>query len=261
MSADSAHKEMKKYTTVIFDLFDTIVDFNFSRLPTVDIKGVRSRTTSREVYSVFAGYYPAISFAEFYPYFIESYHQFQEMKHVEWREYPNRDRFKLMLRNMDIPDDPNAETAADEMVRAHMEGLASAVEFPEENENALDDVSKKGYRMAIISNFDYAPTAYSLIDKFRIGRFFEQIIISEEVGWRKPKPIIFRRAMELMSIKPEEALFVGDNFRADICGAKGVGMDAAWLNNKHQAAENLSPEPDYIIPELSDIGPILPSLK
>lgn len=252
---------MKRYTTVIFDLFDTIVDFNFSRLPSIDLNGVRSRTTSHEVYSVFAGYYPAVSFAEFYHHFIESYHQFQDMKQAEWREYPNRDRFKLMLGNMNIPDDPKAETAADEMVLTHMEGLSRAVEFPDENEKALDDVREKGYRMAIISNFDYAPAAYALIEKFRIGRFFEKIIISEEVGWRKPKPIIFWRAMELLKIMPEEALFVGDNFRADICGAKGVGMDAAWLNNKHQAPENLSPEPDYIIPELPDIGPILPSLK
>ena len=252
---------MKKYTTVIFDLFDTIVNFNFSHLPSIDLKGVRSRTTSHEVYSVFAGYYPGITLAEFYPYFIESYHQFQDMKLIESREFPNRDRFKLMLRNMSIPIDSSAELAADEMVRAHMEGLARAVEFPEENENALDNVRSKGYRMAIISNFDYAPMAYSLIGKFRIGRYFEKIVISEEVGWRKPKPIIFTRAMELLSIKPEEALFVGDNFRADICGAKGVGMDAVWLNDKNQAEENLNPEPDYIIPRFPDIAAILPSLK
>ena len=252
---------MKKYTTVIFDLFDTIVDFNFSLLPSIDIMGVRSRTTSHEVYSVFAGYYPAIPFAEFYPYFIESYQKFQDMKLAEWREFPNRERFKLMLRSMSIAIDPNAELAADEMVRAHMEGLASAVKFPEKNEDALIDVRKKGYRMAIISNFDYAPTAYSLLKKFRIERFFEKIVISEEVGWRKPKPVIFMRAIELLGIKPEEAIFVGDNFRADICGAKGVGMDAVWLNKKNEAVENLNPEPDYIIPSFPDIAEILPALK
>ena len=252
---------MKKYTTVIFDLFDTIFNFDFSRLPAIDLQGVRSRTTSHEVYSVFSGFYPGITFAEFYPYFIESYHRFQNMKQVEWREYPNRDRFMLMLGDMKIPVDYNAGLAADEMVRAHMEGLARTVKFPEENEKALDDVRNKGYRMAIISNFDYAPTAYSLIQKFGIGRYFESIVISEEVGWRKPKPVIFRRAIELLNILPEEALFVGDNFGADICGAKGVGMDAVWLNNKNQAEDNLNPEPDYIIPTFTDIVEILPDLK
>ena len=252
---------MKKYTTVIFDLFDTIINFNFSRLPAIDIKGVRSRTTSHDVYSVFSSYYPGIPFDEFYPYFIESYHRFQEMKLAEYREYPNRERFLLMLRNMSIPIDRSAEAAADRMVTAHMDGLARAVEFPEENESALDSVLKKGYRMAIVSNFDYSPTAYSLIEKYGIGRFFERIVISEEVGWRKPKPVIFERAIELMEIKPDEALFVGDNFTADICGAKSVGMDAAWLNYKNESENDLKPEPDYIIKAFPDISAVLPDLK
>ena len=81
------------------------------------------------------------------------------------------------------------------------------------------------------------------------------------MGWRKPKPVIFRRAIELLNILPEEALFVGDNFGADICGAKGVGMDAVWLNNKNQAEDNLNPEPDYIIPTFPGIEVILPDLK
>lgn len=252
---------MKKYSTVIFDLFDTIVNFNFSHLPAIELKGVRSRTTSHEVYSVFSAYYPGRSFEEFYPCFIESYHEFQEMKLAEYREYPNRDRFLLMLRNMGLPADSCAESAADEMVVAHMGGIARAVEFPPENETALENVGKKGYRMAIVSNFDYAPAAYALIEKFRIGRFFERIVISEEVGWRKPKPIIFTTTMELMGINPRDALFVGDNFSADICGAKAVGMDAVWLNYKKESVENLNPEPDFIIPAFPDITAILPDLK
>jgi len=147
------------------------------------------------------------------------------------------------------------------MVVAHMRGLSSAVEFPAENETALEKVREKGYRMAIVSNFDYAPAAYALIEKFRIGRFFERIVISEEVGWRKPKPIIFTRAMELMGISPDEALFVGDNFTADICGAKGIGIDAVWLNYKKENEENLHPEPDYIIPSFPGITALLPDLK
>lgn len=249
---------MKKYTTVFFDLFDTILNFNFSRLPAIELMGVRSRTTSHEVYSVFSRYYPGLSFEEFYPFFIESYHLFQDMKHAEYREFPNRDRFLLMLGNMNLPKDSAAESAADEMVRAHMAGLASAVEFPAANEVALEDVRQKGYRMAIVSNFDYAPAAYALIEKYRIGRFFERIVISEEVGWRKPKPVIFERAMDLLGIGPDEALFVGDNFTADVCGAKGVGMDAVWLNYKRESEENLDPVPDFIIPAFPNVKDLLP---
>ena len=62
---------MKKYSTIIFDLFDTIVNFNFNHLPTIELKGLRSRTTSTEVFEVFRQYYPEVEFEEFYDPFIE----------------------------------------------------------------------------------------------------------------------------------------------------------------------------------------------
>ena len=62
-------------------------------------------------------------------------------------------------------------------------------------------------------------------------------------------------------MRSSDALFVGDNFGEDICGAKGVGMDAAWLNFKKESEENLSPEPDYIITAFPDINAVLPNLK
>lgn len=250
-------QEMKVYNTVIFDLFDTIVNFNFNHLPSIDVMGTRSRTTSNEVYSVFREYYPDIGFSEFYPFFIESYRQFQEMKLVEYREYPNRERFILMLRNMNLAPDKNTYGMADEMAAAHMDGLARTVELPKENEKALEYVKGKGYRMAVISNFDYARTAYALIDRFGIRHFFEKIIISEEVGWRKPSPLIFMRAFELLGIKPEEALMVGDNFKADVVGAKGVGMDTVWLENKIHTPYEHYPEADFIIRNFPDIMEIL----
>lgn len=248
---------MKRYRAIIFDLFDTIINFNFKSLPTVDMNGVRSRTTSNEVYSVFRKSYPAIEFSSFYPHFIESYHLFQQMKLEEYREFPNRERFKLMLDRMSLSNAGDTDRLADEMVTAHMNGLASCVEFPDRNRETLDSIKDKGYRMAIVSNFDYAPTAHDLIDKFGLRTFFEHIVISEEVGWRKPKPDIFIRALNLLGVKPEEVLFIGDNFDADVRGAKDIGMDSAWLNGKNLPLQDLTPEPDYIISSLPQIAEIL----
>ncbi|MEQ9618615.1 MAG: HAD family hydrolase [Deltaproteobacteria bacterium] len=247
---------MHKYKAILFDLFDTIINFNFRQLPTVEMNGIRSRTTSKEVYSVFERYYPEISFSGFYPYFIESYHQFQEMKLAEYREFPNRNRFILMLQNMKLTPNEKTDRLADEMVVAHMDGLAQCIEFPEENKRTLEKVKEKGYLTAIVSNFDYAPTAHALIDKYDIGRFFEQIVISEEVGWRKPKDIIFRRALMLLNIEPEDALFVGDNFSADVRGAKAVGIKTVWLN-KNRASLQAEPPPDYTIEGLPQLNEIL----
>ncbi len=220
------------------------------------MNGIRSRSTSKEVYSVFRKYHPEISFSRFYPYFVESYHQFQEMKLVEYREFPNRDRFLLMLENMKLTTNEKTDRLADEMVIAHMDGLSRCIVFPEENKSTLEEVKEKGYLTAIVSNFDYAPTAHALIDKYDIGRFFEQIVISEEVGWRKPKDIIFKRALELLKIEPEDALFVGDNFNADVRGAKAVGIKTVWLS-KNLASQETGPPPDYTIEKLPQLNEIL----
>ena len=244
---------MNKYSTVIFDLFDTIVNFNFSHLPSIEVRGLRSRTTSTKVYEVFAQYYPEIEFVEFYDPFIESYHQFQKMKLKEFKEFPNRERFKLMLSKMDLREIKNRDQLLEDMVLAHMNGLASCIEFPEDNKKTLEYIKEKGYRLAIVSNFDYAPTAYMLLERYKIRNLFEQIVISEEVGWRKPNHIIFETVINKLEIGPEDALFVGDNFQADVVGSKAVGMDAAWINRKNQPENNLNPIPDYIIKDLTEL--------
>ena len=245
---------MKKYSTLIFDLFDTIIDFNFNRLPFIENNGVRSRTTSKEVFSVFKSYYPHIEFERFFPSFIKSYQEFLDIKKKEYREYPNRGRFKIMLEDMGIAHGEQTRELEDSMVKAHMNGLASCVEFPEENRITLVDAKKKGYRLAIISNFDYAPTARMLIEKFGFGELFESIIISEDVGWRKPKDIIFKRSLTELGIGASEALFTGDNYDADIIGASGVGMDGVWINRRGEPENNLDPQPAFIVSALPEIS-------
>lgn len=244
---------MKQYSTIIFDLFDTIVNFNFNHLPSIELKGFRSRTTSIEVYEVFKKFYPEIEFSDFYQPFIDSYHEFQEMKSKEFREFPNRDRFELMLGKMNLPPIDNQNELEDKMVLAHMNALASCVEFPDENYQTLKYIKDKGYRLAIVSNFDYAPTAYMLLDEFDIRSLFEAIIISGEVGWRKPKDIIFQKVIDKLHINPTEALFVGDNYKADVMGSKNMNINAAWINRKNEPAGNLNPEPDCIIKKLPDL--------
>lgn len=244
---------MKKYSAIIFDLFDTIVNFDFNHLPEIELRGLRSRTTSTQVYEVFRKYYPEIEFEEFYDPFIESYHEFLEMKSIEFKEFPNRDRYILMLNKMNLTPIDQKDLLIDKMVLAHMNGLASCVELPEENRRTLEYIRTQGYKTAIVSNFDYAPTAYMLLNKFEITNLFEEIVISEEVGWRKPKEIIFHTAIKKMEIEPSESLFVGDNYNADVVGSKAVGMDATWINTKNEPEADLDPKPNYIIKNLSEL--------
>ncbi len=247
---------MKKYEAVLVDLFDTVVEFNFKRLPDVEYQGERARTTSRDVYDVFLRYYPGIGFEGFYPYFIDSYRAIQTLKHEEYREYPTSKRFEIMLGEMGLDSGVDDRELIDEMVLAHMSGLARCVELPDDNNSALDAMVSSGVRVGLVSNFDHSPTARKLLGDFGLTEKFETIVISEDVGWRKPNANIFNRALDNMNIDAQDTVFVGDNFNADVVGSMNLGMDAIWLNRNNESLESLDPVPAYIVnkfPEIVDI--------
>ncbi len=96
-----------------------------------------------------------------------------------------------------------------------------------------------------------------LLERFNIKNLFEEIVISEEVGWRKPNHIIFETVINKLEIQPQDALFVGDNFDADVVGSKAMGMDAVWINRKNRPENGLNPTPDYIINNLTELENII----
>lgn len=54
------------------------------------------------------------------------------------------------------------------------------------------------------------------------------VAVSHDVGYLKPHPRIFEYALDEMGLRPEETAMVGDNLRADVGGAKALGMVAVW---------------------------------
>ena len=83
------------------------------------------------------------------------------------------------------------------------------------------------------------------------------IIISEEVGYEKPDPRIFRDALEATGLTaPERVLFVGDTPSADIDGAKRFGMRAAWVRRGREYPPDLL-RPDHVIDHVTEVRGIL----
>jgi len=247
---------MRTYKAIIFDLFDTIVNFNRSLLPEAELNGSRINSTSVAVYMVFKNYYEHVTFDDFYSAFLKSYDEFEEMKRKQNLEFHNKERFKLMLDKLNISTNSDSNRFVEEMVLCHMGKIADAMEFPEENRNTLNMLRYK-YRLALISNFDHAPTAYKILDKFGIRNFFEKILISIEVGIRKPKADIFLKAFIHLKINPNDAIFVGDNFEADVIGSKNVGMDVIWVNKGNEKIRHEITNPDYEVTKFAEITKIL----
>ena len=248
---------MKNYKYIFFDLFDTLIDFDYSKLPQVSVDGEKHNSTSGLVYNVFKKYFPDITFDVFYVPFMETYFEFQEIKKKDNKEYPNAERFRLLLSKLDLDSNTVNPEMVDNMVLTHMQGLASATYLPDGNMETLEYLRRKDYQFALISNFDFAPTAYELLDRYDLRKYFEKIFISIEVGWRKPSKNIFHAALDGCKINHDEVIHVGDNFGADIVGAYNLGIDSVWLNRKVEELKHDSASPNYIIFKLPEITILL----
>jgi len=82
---------------------------------------------------------------------------------------------------------------------------------------------KPKYQMHIITN-GFEEVQHKKMHNSDLLPFFDQIITSEEVGVKKPNPKIFNYALEKSKAIANESIMIGDNFEADILGAKSVGM-------------------------------------
>lgn len=83
------------------------------------------------------------------------------------------------------------------------------------------------------------------------------VIVSEEVGYAKPDPRIFRDALNAMGLSnPERVMFVGDNPVADIDGAKRFGMKAAWVRRGREYPDGLL-TPNHVVDYVVEVGDVV----
>jgi putative hydrolase of the HAD superfamily len=92
----------------------------------------------------------------------------------------------------------------------------------------LDRLRRRGLRLAVVSNSDGRVAercaALGVID------YFEQVVDSALVGYAKPDPEIFGRALRMMELEPAEAVYVGDHYEHDVVAAKGAGLATVLCN-------------------------------
>jgi len=67
---------------------------------------------------------------------------------------------------------------------------------------------------------------------YDLARYFETIVLSSQVGVKKPNSLIFARGLSNLKVKPGEAVFVGNDLMADIMGASALGMKTIYILQK-----------------------------
>jgi HAD superfamily hydrolase (TIGR01549 family) len=100
---------------------------------------------------------------------------------------------------------------------------------------------KSLYSLGIVTN-GTSSWQHDKIEAMGIRSFFspESIVISEEIGFEKPAPEIYHKALSVFHIPAEETLFIGDSWLNDVVGPGNVGIESIWFNKKREEVHKYS---------------------
>jgi putative hydrolase of the HAD superfamily len=169
-------------------------------------------------------------------------------------------------REEDRWDDAAAALLADPaevdlVVEAYSSAFVAGMSPVPDAATTLEALAARGFRLAILSNWPLALT----IDRFAEAQgwlpFLHAIVVSQRVGTIKPHPSIFRAAEAALGLEgdPGAILHVGDDWAADVVGAKAVGWCAAYLASRPDdsplpgSTRNDEATPDLELATLDDL--------
>jgi FMN phosphatase YigB (HAD superfamily) len=243
---------MSPYTTVLFDMFDTLVRLDRDRLPRVRIKGREVASSVGRLFPAAAPGLPGVSLDAFYDAFLASYRDAEEHRGPDHREVPALERFGFCYARLGVDPASVPRAFTEGLIEIHSKCLA-AVSEPLPGRPELLNWLGGRYRLGLVSNFDYSPTVHRILEADGLLDRFEVVLVSDRVGWRKPGARIFEAAFARLGVRAGECLFVGDRPDIDVAGAKQVGMAAAWLNPGAEALPGGLPPPDFTLSCLGDL--------
>lgn len=205
---------MKNITHIFFDLDHTLWDYESNSIlalkELVSHFEIDNHVTSEE--------------------FLKTYHKINEKLWHKFnngqidREHIKQYRFPQVLRKLNVFIDHKPE----DLHEFFMTNCSNRSEVMPETHETLTYLKEK-YPMAIITN-GFSEAQYPKMKASNLNQYFSEMIISNEVGCRKPEKEIFDLSMKRLGAKPETSVMIGDNPKTDIRGAEQAGMKAIFYN-------------------------------
>lgn len=241
---------------VVFDLFDTLVDLSMTNLPRVEIGGRSIPSTAGALHEAVAAR-ADVDFERFTSTLGEVDREFRESRYKRGLELPTLERFEAVIERLgiDAPELPGVLTDT------HMGMIREQVSMPDHHPAVLDALGRRA-RLGLCSNFSHSETALGLLDEYGLRSQLDALVISDAVGIRKPRSEIFEAVLAELGVAPEETLHVGDSLRADVAGARALGIHTAWITRRipdleRALEEHEGPPPDHVIADLAEIEALL----
>ena len=177
--------------------------------------------------------------------------QLESAFHVAWKQMPRRPAIdgprenddkgwwrELVARVFDQVAPSLSELDRDNFFEIAYEHFAEAGvwELYPEVLDVLEQLRER-FQLAVISNFD--GRLRLILQNLGISKYFAHVFISSELGADKPDPEIFRRALKVMHLDPNEVLHVGDDAERDWKAAKEAGLLVFQLDRPRNSLRDL----------------------
>ncbi|MFW9788093.1 MAG: HAD family hydrolase [Candidatus Thorarchaeota archaeon] len=126
----------------------------------------------------------------------------------------------------------------------------------------LEKLKAQEIKLGVISN-SFSGHAKIILNKLELADFFSSIVDCGDVRAFKPMKAIFERALHDLNTEGSRALYVGDEYYADMVGAKSVGMTTVWINHRGRSLEDLIAKygvpttPDFVLKSIIEFAELL----
>ena len=246
---------------IIFDLFDTLVDLRWERLPTTEHRGKRLPASASALHERVSRQ-RSVDLDAFVDTMLQGDRDFAESHYKHDREVPTELRMSDVLRRLGIEDGD----LASELTRLHMGVLRSGVEVVAHHGEVLDRL-RHTLRLGLCSNFSHSETALAVLGDAGLRDRLDPraLVVSDAFGLRKPRVEIFAEVVTRLGVAAADTLHVGDSLRADVAGAARAGLRTAWITRRVRdvpgaLAAHEGPRPDHVIGDLAELPDLVAAL-
>jgi len=215
-----------KISHLLLDFFGTVVDYSPSR----------TEQDYARSYGLLRRFGASLSYQDFLVLGEETFGAYDARAAEDFTEFsmyePSAEILERSIGRIAEPD----EIAA--FVTSYLSDWNSAVHYPDGMALLLHDLARE-YRLAVVSNTHSPTLVPDHLEHLGVGDLFDTVVLSVEVGRRKPHPAIYQTALDRLGIEPGSALFVGDTYEADYAGPRSVGIRALLIDPRRS-----TPAPD-----------------
>ncbi len=233
---------------VIFDYIGTLVN----------CRGYNMADSEDTLYSTLVAEGFEMKKATFLDAYNVAHQKYRKVRYEQFREVTNAVWVAEALSNLGFkvtPEDARVIAA----LNVFFQDFIDTLQLREGAKKLLSETAAQT-KVGLISNFTHAPVIHRSLRKVGIHRYFNAIVVSEDVGWRKPSPEIFKDALSRLQVAPAEVVYIGDSPIEDIKGAKDAGLKTVFVPSQFNSLKDLAEsrqEPDHTAKDLQIISKIL----